>query len=59
MKIKVVLLLHLLGLDGLLLGLFEKLALNLTKKLLEWSQSIRNLLDEVLAMNDEVADLTS
>lgn len=59
MKIKVVLLLHLLGLDGLLLGLFEKLALNLTKKLLKWSQSIRNLLDEVLAMNDEVADLTS
>ena len=59
MKIKVVLLLHLLGLDGLLLGLFEKLALNLTKKLLKWSQSIRNLLDEVLTMNDEVADLTS
>ena len=59
MKIKVVLLLHLLGLDGLLLGLFEKLALNLTKKLLKWSQSIRNLLDEVLATNDEVADLTS
>ncbi len=59
MKIKIVLLLHLLGLDGLLLGLFEKLALNLTKKLLEWSQSIRNLLDEVLATNDEVCDLTS
>ena len=55
MKIKIVLLLHLLGLDGLLLGLFEKLALNLTKKLLEWSQSIRNLLDEVLAINDEVS----
>jgi hypothetical protein len=55
MKVKVVLLLHLLGLDGLLLGLFEKLALDLTKKLLDWSNAIRNLVDEVLAINDEVS----
>jgi hypothetical protein len=56
MKVKVVLLLHLLGLDGLLLGLFEKLALNLTKKLMSWSNSIHNLLNEVLAINDEVSN---
>ena len=55
MKVKVVLLLHLLGLDGLLLGLFEKLALNLTKKLTDWSKFILNLLNEVLAINDEVS----
>lgn len=54
MKVKVVLLLHLLGLDGLLLGLFEKLALHLIKKLTAWSDNVRNLLNEVLTINDEV-----
>lgn len=55
MKVKVVLLLHLLGLDGLLLMLFEKLARNLIKKLTEWSNTLLNLLNEVLAINDEVS----
>ncbi len=56
MKVKVVLLLRLLGLDGLLLGLFEKLALHLIKKLTDWSDTVRNLLDEARTVYDEVSE---
>ena len=41
MKTKFEKLLHLFGLDMLLLGLFEKLALGLIKKMEEWVHSLR------------------
>ena len=44
MKTKFGKLMHLLGLDVLLLGLFEKLALGLIKKLTEWIRSLQRSL---------------
>ncbi len=44
MKTKIGKMLHLFGLDVLLLGLFEKLALELIKKLSEWKLSLQNSL---------------
>lgn len=47
MKTKFEKLMHLFGLDALLLGLFEKLALGLIKKMSEWTQSLQRSLSRV------------
>ena len=44
---------HLLGLDVLLLGLFEKLALALIKKLTGWNTSLQNSLIRVETYRNE------
>lgn len=46
-------LMHLLGLDVLLLGLFEKLALELIKKLTEWKDSLLRALSRAEAYRNE------
>ncbi len=45
MKAKVIMLLHLFGLDVLLLGLAEKLLLGLSKKLAAWKDAAKASLD--------------
>ena len=54
MKTKFGKLLHLLGLDVLLLGLFEKLALELIKKLTEWIYSLQRSLIRVDEYRNEL-----
>ena len=45
-----------LGLDALLLGLLEKLALGLIKKLESWLTSARNFLDRVQRSRTEIIE---
>ena len=54
MKTKFGKLMHLLGLDVLLLGLFEKLALGLIKKLTEWIRSLQRSLIRVDEYRNEL-----
>ena len=54
MKTKFGKLMHLLGLDVLLLGLFEKLALGLIKKLTEWIHSLQRSLIRVDEYRNEL-----
>ncbi len=49
MKAKVFMLLHLFGLDALLLGLLEKLLLELSKKLGAWKERATASLESVKA----------
>ena len=56
MKIKIIKLLHVFGWDALLLGLLEKLALGLIKKLESWLTSARNFLDRVQRSRTEIIE---
>ncbi len=58
MKTKFGKLMHLLGLDVLLLGLFEKLALGLIKKLTEWIHSLQRSLIRVDEYRNELLNTT-
>ena len=58
MKTKFGKLLHLLGLDVLLLGLFEKLALGLSKKFAQWRESLQNSLIRVEQYRNEYLKAT-
>ncbi len=55
MKAKIVKLLRKLGVDVLLLGLVEKIALGLIKKLTAWACSARSYLDRVEKKCDGIA----
>ena len=54
MKTKIIQLLHLLGLDALLLGLLEKLLLKSIKKLTDWTSSLRRFLDRAQKLRNEI-----
>ena len=54
MKAKVIMFLHLYGLDVLLLGLVEKLLLVLSKKLAEWKELAAASLERCKRRNEKI-----
>ena len=54
MKAKVIMFLHLYGLDVLLLGLVEKLLLFLSKKLAEWKELAAASLERCKRRNEKI-----
>lgn len=54
MKVKIVKLLHVMGWDTLLWGLFEKLMLGLIKKLTNWADALQRFLNRAENFRNEV-----
>ena len=54
MKVKIVKLLHALGLETLLWGLFQKTALGLIKKLKNWADALQRFLNRAEDFRNEV-----